>query len=175
VIQLTRDEAPVLIRVTNYSTILLESTVASSTDASNQSTLEHTAFLADPRWSHETATETFASRTIPRALVLAFMLAVMVGEAATNALGAGPNPGPACAAEDLSAFDVIEERSEVIGTSTTQVLEAVRRFLQARNLCLSGQEDEGVALYESAINTALGFATPAVSAMPRITAAVAGK
>jgi hypothetical protein len=87
------------------------------------------------------------------------------GGAATNALGAGANPRPACVAQDLSALDVIEERSEVIGASTKQVAEAVHRFIQARRLCRSGQEGEGIALYQSAINAALGFDSPIVNAV----------
>jgi hypothetical protein len=97
----------------------------------------------------------------------------MITGASTNALRAGAGPRPTCAAQDLSALAVIDERSEVIGPSTKQMVEAARRFLQARKLCLSGQEDEGIALYQNAINTALGFDLPVVNAKARATSAAA--
>lgn len=114
------------------------------------------------------------SRRRPFSEVFVFgsmLAALMIAGAATSAPGAGADRLPTCAAEDLSAFAVIEERSEVIGALTNQVVEAVRRFVQARNLCLSGRQDEGITLYQSAINTALGFDTPVVNAKTRLTAA----
>lgn len=123
---------------------------------------------------HEKASEGPARRPLPEAFLFASVLAaVMIAGASTNALWAGVGPRSACAAQDLSAFAVIEERSEVIGTSTKQVVEAARRFLQARRLCLSGREDEGIALYQNAINTALGFDLSVVNAQARATSAAA--
>jgi hypothetical protein len=144
--------------------------MASSVDTSNKSARKDSvawtgALLLAERSQEETSA---ARRPLPKALIFTSMLvAASTAGAATNALGAGANPGPACVAQDLSALDVIEERSEVIGTSTKQVAEAVRRFLQARTLCLSGHESEGIALYQNAINAALGFDSPIVNAMAR--------
>jgi hypothetical protein len=124
--------------------------------------------------SHEKATEGPARHRLPEAFLFASVVAaVMITGASTNALPAGAGPRPACAAQDLSALDVIEERSEVIGTSTQQVVEATRRFLQARKLCLSWQEDASIALYQNAINTALGFDLPVVNAKALATSAAA--
>jgi hypothetical protein len=144
--------------------------MASSTDTSNESTLKESAASTDDlplaERSREKTRKGAARRPLPKTLILASMLAaVTTAGAATNALGAGAKFGPACLAQDLSALDVIEERSEVIGMSTKQVAEAVRRFVQARKLCLSGQEGKGISLYQSAINTALGFDSPIVNAM----------
>lgn len=124
--------------------------------------------------SHEKTDEDPARRLLPKALIFASVLAaVMIAGASTSALWAGTGSRSACATQDLSAFAVIEERSEVIGTSTTQVLEAARRFVKARKLCLSGEEDEGIALYQNAINTALGFDLPVVNAKARAISAAA--
>jgi hypothetical protein len=146
--------------------------MASSTDTSTDSGLEDSAALTDglvlAERPHEKTSP--ARRPLPGAFLFASMLAaVMAAGAATNALGAGPD----CVAQDLSALDVIDERSEVIGTSTQQVLQAVREFVHARKLCLSGHKDEGIALYQSAINTALGFDPPGVSTMARVISEVA--
>jgi hypothetical protein len=59
---------------------------------------------------------------------------------------------PACARQDLRALATIEERGEVAGVSTEQLADAGLKFLQARILCLSGQENEGIALYDSIID-----------------------
>ena len=76
----------------------------------------------------------------------------MVGGPATTAFGGDAIPAPTCAAEDRSAFDLIEERSEVIGSATKQVLEAVRKFVQARNLCASRQEGQGIESWFGALH-----------------------
>ncbi len=67
---------------------------------------------------------------------------------------------PACAKQDLRAFATIEERGEVAGVPTERLAEAGLKYLQARILCLSGQEDEGVAVYRSIID----FEAPALNA-----------
>ncbi len=115
-----------------------------------------------------------AREPLSTALLFASVLATtIIAGTWSTALRAASDPPragwftPACAAEDLSALVVIEERGEVIGTSTKQLAEAGLLFLEARRLCLSGQESEGIALYKSAINTAFGFQAPAVDTVER--------
>ena len=101
------------------------------------------------------------------------LAAVITGGASPNAARAASDPPhtawlpPACVALDLAALAVIEERGEVIGISNKQVVEAGRRFLLARRLCLAGQQDKGVVLYKSAINAAFGLDPPIVNAVGR--------
>jgi hypothetical protein len=152
--------------------------MAKPTYASKESALKpkaaSTGALVLLERSHKKGSEGPARHRLPEAFLFASVLAaVMIAGASTNASRAGAGPTPACAAQDLSALDVIEERSEVIGTSTQQIVEATRRFLQARKLCLSWQEDASIALYQNAINTALGFDLPIVNAKARPTSAAA--
>jgi len=141
--------------------------MARARDASDQSRLKQSALSAGTQ-----RPDRKTSKALP-GFLLASMLVLMVGGPATTAFGGDAIPAPTCAAEDRSAFDLIEERSEVIGSATKQVLEAVRKFVQARNLCASRQEGQGIALYHNAMNTALGFDTPAVSTIAQITSAAA--
>ena len=67
---------------------------------------------------------------------------------------------PACAKQDLRALATIEARGEVARTPTEWLADAGLKYLQARTLCLSGQEDEGLALYHSIID----FEVPALNA-----------
>src|SRR2546423_5173756 len=59
---------------------------------------------------------------------------------------------PACARQVLRAFATIEERGEAAGAPTERLADAGLKYLQARTLCLSGHQDEGVALYQSIID-----------------------
>jgi hypothetical protein len=59
---------------------------------------------------------------------------------------------PACARQDLRALSIIEERGEGADVPAEWLADAGLKFLQARLLCLSGQEDKGVALYQSIID-----------------------
>jgi hypothetical protein len=67
---------------------------------------------------------------------------------------------PACASRDLRAFATIEGRGEAADAPTERLADAGLKYLQARMLCLSGQEDEGVALYDSIID----FEAPVLNA-----------
>lgn len=83
-----------------------------------------------------------------------FVVAVMTANA-LQAASEAPRTGrftPACAKQDLRALTTIEERGEVAGASNERLGDAGLRFLQARILCLSGQEDEGIALYQRIID-----------------------
>jgi hypothetical protein len=71
---------------------------------------------------------------------------------------------PACARQDLRALSIIEERGEDAGAPAERLADAGLRFLQARLLCLSGHEDEGIALYQSIID----FAAPVLNASKTI-------
>jgi hypothetical protein len=148
--------------------------MASSKKASDQSSFEQSTLmdacvLAERPYQKRSGA--LRQRTSGALLFASALAAVITVGASTKTLSAGPNPRAACAAQDLSALDVIVERSEVIGTSTLQVIEATRRFLLARKLCLSGQKDEGIALYGNAINTAFGFDLPVVNEKGRAAAA----
>jgi hypothetical protein len=59
---------------------------------------------------------------------------------------------PACAKQDLRALAMIEARGEVAGTPSERLGDAGLKYLQARILCLSGQENEGIALYDNIID-----------------------
>ena len=50
------------------------------------------------------------------------------------------------------------------GVPPERLTEAGFRFLQARTLCLSGRESEGVALYRSTIDGLGGLSAPGVTA-----------
>jgi hypothetical protein len=71
---------------------------------------------------------------------------------------------PACAKQDLRAFATIEERGEVVGTPIERLADAGLNYLQARTFCLSGQEDEGIALYQNIID----FEAPVLNARKTI-------
>jgi len=91
-----------------------------------------------------------------------FIVAVMTANA-VQAAPAAPRAGwftPACARQDLRAIATIEQRGEIAGAPTEWLADAGLKFLQARILCLSGHEDEGVALYESIV----GFEAPVLNA-----------
>lgn len=106
---------------------------------------------------------------LPAAVVLAATLtfvATMLPDAARAASDA-PRTGwftPACAAQDLRAVAIIEQRAEVVTTPPERLTEAGFAFLQARILCLSGRENEGVALYRSAIDSIGGVEAPHATA-----------
>ena len=91
-----------------------------------------------------------------------FIVAVTMANAA-QAASDTPRTGwftPACARQDLRAIATIEARGEIAAAPTEWLADAGLKFLQARILCLSGHEDEGVALYESIV----GFETPVLNA-----------
>jgi hypothetical protein len=71
---------------------------------------------------------------------------------------------PACARQDLRALSIIEERGEGAGVPAEWLADAGLKHLQARILCLSGQEGEGIALYQSIID----FETPLLNASKTI-------
>jgi hypothetical protein len=104
---------------------------------------------------------------IDRAFALSFfVVAVMLANAALAASDTRRTGWftPACAAQDLRALATIEERAEVAGAPTEWLADAGLKHLQARILCLSGQEGEGVALYQSII----GSAAPVLNASKTI-------
>jgi hypothetical protein len=91
---------------------------------------------------------------ISRLSGLSFFIAAMMAANIQQTASATRRTGwftPACAKQDLRALSAIEERGEMIGASVEQLADAGLKFLQARLLCLSGREDEGVALYEGII------------------------
>ena len=55
---------------------------------------------------------------------------------------------------------MIEARGEAEGTPSERLGDAGLKYLQARILCLSGQENEGIALYDRLID----FETPVLNA-----------
>ena len=85
-------------------------------------------------------------------LVTAVMAATAV-QAASDTLPVGRFTA-ACARQDLRASEAIEARSEDTNTTTEWLADAGLKQLQARILCLSGQEEKGVALYQSIIDVA---------------------
>jgi hypothetical protein len=81
----------------------------------------------------------------------------------SSAIAAEPRTGwfaPACARQDLRAFSLIEERGEAAGAPAEWLAAASLELLQARLLYLSGQDDEGVALYQNIID----FEAPVLNA-----------
>jgi hypothetical protein len=92
---------------------------------------------------------------IYRPFALSIVIATVMAANIQQAASAAPRTGwftPACAKQDLRALSIIEERGEMTGSNVEQLADAGLKFLQARLLCLSGREDEGVALYESIID-----------------------
>jgi hypothetical protein len=71
---------------------------------------------------------------------------------------------PACASRDLRAFAIIEGLNEAADAPTERLADAGLKYLQARMLCLSGQEAEGVALYDSIID----FEAPVLNARKQL-------
>jgi hypothetical protein len=91
---------------------------------------------------------------VDRFFCLSFFIAAMMVANIQQPASATPRTGwftPACAKQDLRALSIIEERGEMTSAPVEQLADAGLKFLQARLLCLSGREDEGVALYESII------------------------
>jgi hypothetical protein len=91
-----------------------------------------------------------------RRIVAALLLVAAVSTATSlQAASDTPRTGsltPACAQHDLRAFALIEARNASADTPAERLADAGLKFLQARVLCLSGQENEGVALYQSIID-----------------------
>jgi hypothetical protein len=67
----------------------------------------------------------------------------------------------ACAQGDIRAFSLIEERGAAATTPTAWLAEAGLRHLQARLLCLAGEEDKGVKLYQSIIDDGMSLSNAA--------------
>jgi hypothetical protein len=70
---------------------------------------------------------------------------------------------PACARHDLLTLATIEERGERPDTPPQRLGEAGLRQLEARLLCLSGDEEKAVALYESIFAPDTRGSNPATS------------
>ena len=85
----------------------------------------------------------------------AIFFAAVLTTTSLQAASDAPRTGwftPACARQDLRAYAMIEERGAVAETPAERLADAGLKFLQARVLCLSGREIEGVALYQSIID-----------------------
>ena len=98
-----------------------------------------------------------------RRFAFSFFIAAVMTVNVVQAASEPPRMGwftPACAKQDLRALAAIEQPSEVAGAPSEWLADAGLKHLQARILCLSGQEDEGVALYQSIID----FAAPVLNA-----------
>ena len=64
---------------------------------------------------------------------------------------------PECAARDLKAIEFIEKQGETAGLPAARLVELSLMQLQARRVCLAGQETKALAIYDdilSAIRTA---------------------
>jgi len=83
-------------------------------------------------------------------LVIVAVTAAGALQAASDTAGTGRFT-PACARQDIRAFATIEERGKAAGASNERLADAVLKYVQARMFCLSGQEDKGLALYDSII------------------------
>jgi hypothetical protein len=101
----------------------------------------------------------FADR---RPFVLLLAGAILAPLAACSMLGAAERGTftPACARLDLSASTVIEERGESAGTPTMWLANAGLNHLQARSLCLAGEEEKAIILYRRIISGDMSLAPP---------------
>ena len=95
-------------------------------------------------------------------LVLLLVGAILAPLAAYSMLGATERDRftLACARLDLNASSVIEERGRTASTPTAWLANAGLNHLQARSLCLSGEEEKAVILYRRIIDGDMSLSHP---------------